>query len=100
MRDNLLNAAIKLSVPIIFARKEHDPENIKKSIGKLMWLKKNKPDEFYEILEKYMTIHVFRGRKSVNPIGNPRLSTGKITIGDYEKMKFNNNTNDQELTDQ
>lgn len=104
MRDNLLNAAIKLNVPIVFARREHEPENIKKSIGKLMWLKKNKSDEFYEILEKYMTVDVYHGRKTVDPVRSPRLSTGKITHGDYEKMKFDNNdTTDQgnqRLTDQ
>lgn len=86
VRSKFLNTVKQLNVPIIFGGKEYSVEQVDKAIGKIFWLRKNKPEQFQQLFDKFFNI---RRSGEKNVFGNVNIDIGRGTtpITDRDQPK-------------
>ena len=82
VRDYFLQVIRQLNVPIVFGGKDFSPNEVNKAIGKIYWLKKNKPEEFDKLFSEFFRVHEFRGRKEPAFAGNIHIGKGRSTYSE------------------
>ena len=83
VRDYFFKTLQTLNVPIVFQGKEFSLDEIGRAIGRIYWMKKNKPEEFSQMFSKFFHLAPSRrGEQQRSFIGNVSIGGGRGTYAD------------------